>query len=445
MGVILMMTSFYNILLPTDGSKYFLFNALQRSLMIVDQDIKDLLESKALEEIPIEIAKKFKDNGILIEDDHNEQEVYHYYYESRKYINQEASFHIITTYACNFSCEYCFEGKGIIASQHMDLKTAENVMRFIKDTTMRNNCRALNIQLYGGETLINFDIGYKILENLSQWAREIHIPFSAHAITNGSLITEDIANKLSAFHGSVLVTLDGPREIHDRRRFYKDGRGTFDDIIKGLIIAKRHGLEITIRVNVNKENYLHIPSLLNTLKLNDLNKAIISIKPVFDASPACISCPSRDRDGESDKENIAICDNLYNTAREEGFNTDDATGLPNLNVCGALHSQRFIVDPLGRLFKCAILPPHESFSEGAIDESGMPKCNSLFYKIMSRNPLTIDDCGSCKLTPICGSGCLAMSLYKYGEPNKKVCEKNYMMERLKNCCEFETSKRLSTR
>jgi len=434
-----MMASFYNIFLPIDDEKYLLFNTLQRSLLLIDRETKESLESGPFDRLPVEIANMFKDNGILIDDSYDEQEVYQCYYERHKYTDQDASFHIITTYACNFACEYCFEGKGTIASQHMDPKTAESIVKFIKNTTIINNCLALKIQLYGGEPLINFDIGYKMLENLSQWAKENNIQFSTYTITNGSLITEDIAKKLSAFSSSILVTLDGPKEIHDKRRYYKNGKGTFDDILKGLTVAKKCGIQIAIRINVNKENYLHVPSLLVTLKLNGLNNALISIKPVFDASSTCKSCSSFNHDSGSDQENIAICDNLYALARNEGFNTEDVITLPSLSVCGALRSPKFVVDPLGRLFKCAILPPHESFSVGTINEQGIPRFNSLFYRIMSRDPLAIDDCGSCKLIPICGSGCLAISLYKYGEPNKKVCEKNCIMERLNNCCKSEIS------
>lgn len=426
-------SSFYNVFFPIDTENILLFNTLRSSLLRVDQEAKEVLENELFDTLPRDFVRILKDNGILIEDELDEKEVFRYLFERGKHVSQTAGFHVITTYACNLACAYCFEGMGNRASDYMDLTGAEKVIKFIKKTTIGNNCHALTIELYGGEPLLNFDVGQTILVELSDWAKENGIHFSANAITNGTLITEDIANKLSEFKSSILVTLDGPKEIHNKRRMYKGGRGTFDDIVKGLIIAKEHNLPTKIRINQDKENQLYIPALFDVLRSLSLEDVIISIKPVFNSSPACLSYPSSFQDSEGS----IMSSRLYEIARDKGFKIEENPTLPAVNVCSALHSSVFTVDPLGRLFKCAILPPYEEFSVGEIDEKGEPRFNSLFYKTVRRNPLSIDDCGGCKLVPICGSGCLAIALGRYKTPNKKVCMREAMMERLSKRCKHE--------
>lgn len=435
--MILLKSSFYNLFFPIDTENFLLFNTLRSSLLRVDKEVKEVLENELFDKLPGDFVRIFKDNGILIEDNFDEKEVFRYLFERGKHLSPTAGFHVITTYACNLACTYCFEGMGNLTADYMDLTGAENVIKFIKKTTIGNNCNALSIELYGGEPLLNFDIGYTILVELSDWAKENGIHFSVNAITNGTLITEDIANKLSEFKSSILVTLDGPKEIHNRRRMYKGGRGTFDDIVKGLIIAKEHKLPTKVRINFDNENQSYIPTLFDELRSLSLEDVVISIKPIFNSSPACLSYPSSFQDSVG----ITISDRLYEIARDKGFKTEEVPVLPTINVCSALHSSVFTVDPPGRLFKCAVLPPYEEFSVGEIDEKGEPRFNSLFYEMMRREPLTIDDCGSCKLVPICGSGCLAIALGRYKTPNKKVCMREAMMERLSKQCKYEWHKK----
>ncbi len=57
--------------------------------------------------------------------------------------------------------------------------------------------------------------------------------------TNATLLTEEIARYIVENNLSLLISLDGPKEIHDRnRRFASNGEGTFDAVISKIVELK---------------------------------------------------------------------------------------------------------------------------------------------------------------------------------------------------------------
>jgi len=53
------------------------------------------------------------------------------------------------------------------------------------------------------------------------------------------------------------VSLDGPRELHDHYRVDKGGKGTFDRVIAGIDLLKKHNVEFNILTTLNAANVQH--------------------------------------------------------------------------------------------------------------------------------------------------------------------------------------------
>lgn len=86
--------------------------------------------------------------------------------------------------------------------------------------------------IFGGEPLVNIIQGFYILENLKKYCDSHGISLFCGIITNGSLITSEIIDKLLYYNCTMVqITLDGTKDVHDARRPYKNGKGSFDDII----------------------------------------------------------------------------------------------------------------------------------------------------------------------------------------------------------------------
>ena len=101
----------------------------------------------------------------------------------------------------------------------------------------------LSVAWFGGEPLV----GMPVIESLSQriiaLCKEKNVQYSASIITNGYLLTKEVAEKLKEYHvRSAQITVDGPKEIHDTRRPMANGQGTYDVIMEHL--AETKGIQI---------------------------------------------------------------------------------------------------------------------------------------------------------------------------------------------------------
>ena len=422
-----MKASYYNVFFPYED-KYILFNTLRGPIFVVDAEVKDILEKNDVLSLNDEYKEAFEKSGIIVKDELNEQDTYKFIYERSKYNMVSTTLHVITTYKCNLGCIYCYEGKGELEHKSMDKKTAECAVQFIKTFTENNNSKSLGIELFGGEPLLNMPINLLVVKELSTWCEENDTYFSVNAITNGTLSTEENVEQLAQYKSSFLVTVDGPKEIHDKRRLYKNGKGTFDDIMEGLYRVRDAGLGIMVRINVDEANKDHIVQFFNFLKDEGLNNVVISIKPVFNTSAACLSysfCMP-------DLEGLKVINDLYSVARSMNFKTEDPVRPLPQGACSAQKMSYFTIDPFLRLFKCAILPPYEKNAVGTVNmEDASPEFNHVNIDFMSRDPMVIEPCNTCKLVPVCRGGCPVEIFETKGTTHSCVCREEGMYDTMK--------------
>ncbi len=415
-----MKSSYYNIFFPF-GDDYILFNTLRGTVFEVDSEMKNALEKNDISLFDEDLKEVFKEHGIVIDDDVNERDQVALMVNGTWFNVTTCRFHIITVYDSNISCTYCHEGE---ENKYMDEKTAEYVIGFIKDTVSRNNSSTVDIELSGGEPLLNMPVNVKIVENLSEWCKKTNREFSLKVITNGTLLTSERVEWLADHAGKVVTVLDGPRDIHDQRRMYKNGGGTFDDIIEGLTRVRERNLEAVVQINVDESNKGHVVPLLEFLTSN-FGVLGIFINPITNTFPSW-KLYSRCIPGETAK-----VQELINRARTMNFAVESEMSL--FQTCLAHKISCFTIDPYLRLFRCTALPPFEGNSVGVLStKDSNPIFNRLNIDFLSRAPLLIDECKDCTLLPVCGGGCPAQALVTLGTPHKRVCNKPEIYETLKN-------------
>jgi len=81
----------------------------------------------------------------------------------------------------------------------------------------------------------------------------------------------------------VQVTLDGPPEVHDRRRPLANGRGTFNQILENLIVlgGLAPQVHVALRVNFDKTNFMYVPQLLDILPQALTHRVTVYFRHVF--------------------------------------------------------------------------------------------------------------------------------------------------------------------
>ncbi|NLE04259.1 MAG: 4Fe-4S cluster-binding domain-containing protein [Crenarchaeota archaeon] len=140
------------------------------------------------------------------------------------------------TQQCNFRCKYCVysENKNlkqrVHTSKRMTWKLAKKAIDFLWDHSV--DSPRVNIGFYGGEPLLEFELMKKTVEYAK--LRFKGKPISFTTTINGSLLTEKVAEFFVTNNISTLISLDGPKEIHDINRLFKDGSGTYDTVISNI-------------------------------------------------------------------------------------------------------------------------------------------------------------------------------------------------------------------
>lgn len=140
---------------------------------------------------------------------------------------------------CNMRCKYCsYSGQYRYNRIHSDKHMSIGMMRKAVDFYFSHSTEIENkhLSFYGGEPLLNFPLMKACIGYIDEKYR---VPMTYNSTVNGTLLSGERARFLVENDFSLLVSIDGPKFIHDRNRIFKNGKGTFDRIIANLKILKK--------------------------------------------------------------------------------------------------------------------------------------------------------------------------------------------------------------
>lgn len=148
----------------------------------------------------------------------------------------------ITTYRCNFTCEYCDVWR--LRSEDLSTVDALGMIDEFSSLGMRSIC------FTGGEPLMRGDLGELISRAAGRGVHTI-------VFTNGSLVRKNVRMLRSV--GTLVVSLDGPPDVHDRMRM----EGTYGDVVDGIRAARGAGLKVLTNTVLTRENLDHLPWMVD--------------------------------------------------------------------------------------------------------------------------------------------------------------------------------------
>lgn len=417
-----MKLSKYNIILTDfpDSRSVYIYNTLTGGEVILLYDffnaltkMENKIHCKQKGKLDIERLKKI---GILVESQIDETNIVKYIFNKIKYDAFTFSATILTTYNCNLDCVYCYQkgARGEIATPR---KYGENSFKFLRSQIANSKgLKKFNLHIFGGEPLLNLSPILYLSENLKNLCKAQKIDFISSLTTNGTLLTKDVVLNLQRQRlRNIQITLDGSEEIHDKRRFFKDGKGSFQRIINNLEYIPKN-INIDLRINIDKQNIENIPLLFDFLCENNLKKRI-TIDLVLTKKTA-------QNMGHCKKYVINTTDQieryieLHYLAFRKGLQVANRI---NEGLCGAQCENSLTIDPYGDLYKCAGLAGDERFKIGNI-KTGVDSFRHADF-------LTIDswmDCLDCSYIVLCASGCLHQACVEQGDIRKKLCEKAFL-------------------
>jgi uncharacterized protein len=172
-------------------------------------------------------------------------------------MNQPKGLHVLAKPVgpkCNLNCEYCFYlekhalfngsvGR-VMSDDVLDAYTTKYIASQPSDT--------VQFVWQGGEPMLaGLDFYQRALEYQQPFINQKMIKNSLQ--TNGTLLDDEWCRFLKENDFLVGLSLDGPKEIHDRYRKDHNGKGSFDQVMRSLGLLRKHGVELNIMATVGRE------------------------------------------------------------------------------------------------------------------------------------------------------------------------------------------------
>jgi uncharacterized protein len=155
---------------------------------------------------------------------------------------------------CNLNCEYCFylEKQALFGVNEKYRMTDKVLSAFITNYIKSQPTPVVEFVWQGGEpTLLGVDFFKRVIELQRPFARQKTITNSLQ--TNGTLLTDEWCAFLKKNNFMVGISLDGPKDIHDRYRLDRKGNGTFDRVMQGLRLLQKHKVEYNVMACVARD------------------------------------------------------------------------------------------------------------------------------------------------------------------------------------------------
>ncbi len=270
---------------------------------------------------------------------------------------------LMPTERCNFRCVYCYES---FAHGRMARPTIDGIRRLLARRAPA--LRALHVEWFGGEPLLEIAIITEIQEHLRRLAGENQaLRARSGMTTNAYLLTPEILAKLVDLGvRSYQISVDGAAPAHDRRRRRADGAGTFDRIWSNLLAARDSRLDVRIRlrIHVDRENRDALPGFLEALAdaLADDPRFEIYLRPVGRL------CGPHDGDLPIlEGSELSVVEALRRRSEELGLRLRPPA---RLDACYAGAANSFVIRSTGEIAKCTVAFEHPNNRVGRLNPDG---------------------------------------------------------------------------
>lgn len=157
--------------------------------------------------------------------------------------------------ACNLDCDYCYYlEKGALYPGTSDFRMPDEVLEtFVRKYIHAQPIPEVPFVWQGGEpTLLGLEFFRRVVALQKRYGGGRPITNSLQ--TNGTLLDDECCEFLARNRFLVGLSVDGPREVHDRHRRDKGGKPSFDAAMRGLALLKKHGVEFNVLAVVAREH-----------------------------------------------------------------------------------------------------------------------------------------------------------------------------------------------
>ena len=387
----------YNIVKEHDNYKV-LYNSYTKSSIIFedDYDLSFVNDDDLINTIDSDVKKTLIEEDFIIDKHRNEFEELKYGFLKKYFDKSILTVGLIPTLKCNFNCPYCCEKPFTCGEENLD-KYFRTLKKFSEKKF--NNYKHIHINLFGGEPLIYYEYAKDYLNWLDKLSKKGNFDYTVAMITNGSLLDEE---KLDFFikHNINLIqiTIDSDKENHDKMRIFKNGKPSFDILIKNIeLVSKKMKKLFVVRINLNNTTVSKVEKSLDVIDPSVRSNINLMFRVIYNTQTY----------SEKNSNKIDKLEDYIKMGKKLGFNIYNESYV--LQSCEAVTDSRtFYLLPDLTMSKCANEIGHPSCSFGVIKDDGEVELdpNKLVdWFDTNFEAFTNKKCMNCKLLPDCLGGC----------------------------------------
>ncbi len=326
---------------------------------------------------------------------------------------------IIPTRDCNMGCLYCSFGGAPTKSTYMKPEIAVAAVDWIVAQTKRLGKNSFHVQFFGGEPFVAPEI-VEIVVHRSRYLSAQHglIPYF-DASTNG-LFSESQCKFIGDYFDTLVLSLDGPPEFHDKNRPTLKGHPTFSAIERTVLRLSEMPIDLCIRMCITQESVSHMEEISQWM-IESFNPFAVSFETLIPGKRS-ISSGLRPPDPYQFARHVIGAYDAANSLGVKAIYSAVEANKPRQSFC-PVGNDAVIVSPDGRISACYLLP--EEWENRGLDlNMGWVHTNGgvdIFSDALTRIrqlPQYKPRCKRCFCQYTCAGGCHVNQTYP-------GCDKNY--------------------
>jgi uncharacterized protein len=405
----------YNLLIQDGGDRNYLYNTLYNSISKLDTDNLVQIQDSGGDtgNLPQHITDFLIKQKHIIPQIVDEYEIVNSRRKEGIENRENLVIIICPTMDCNFECPYCFESR--IQGSRMSKAVEDSFLLWFENES--KDKENISLLWFGGEPLLYPDQINRITKKCA--ALSPCKNFTSQVTTNGYLLKGKILDSmLDANITNFQVTLDGPREIHDKMRPLIGGRPSFNALVDNIsnMLEKHVDIYVSLRCNLNHNNIEHVTEIFDGFHENIRGRLRVSLEPIFGDENFSAT---RNIEHALLAEKIV---SIYSTAKEMGYDVSAADinlSKQKRTYCHAEQNNDYIFSYTGSYFKCATALASEDNRFGYIDSQGkLVNIDEKYSSWMQYGDSFSSECEECVYLPLCMGGCRNV---KSTSKNRNVC------------------------
>lgn len=366
----------------------------------------------------IEEVRQLKEDGQLFTEDIYQPFV-EKFKENRQTVVKALCLHI--AHDCNLACKYCFaeEGEYHGRKELMSFEVGKKALDFLVANS--GNRVNLEVDFFGGEPLMNWDVVKQLVEYGRSIEKANNKKFRFTLTTNGVLLNDEIMEYLNREMSNVVLSLDGRKEVNDRMRPFRTGKGSYDLIVPKFqkLAESRNQTNYYVRGTFTREN---LDFSEDVKHFADLGFKQMSIEPVVGSEEDPYSIREEDLPVIMEEYDKLALEYIKREKEGNGFNffhfmidlNQGPCVYKRLSGCGS-GTEYLSVTPWGDLYPCHQFVGNEEFLMGNVDDGIVRE--DIVSEFGNCNVYSKEKCKNCFARFYCSGGCAANSYNFHGTIN----------------------------